>query len=189
MKAIDVLMEEHRVIEGVLKTLETAAHYLEAGLPVRPGLFLEAADFVRGFADGCHHKKEEEVLFRTMVDHGVPVEQGPIGVMLQEHEQGREEIRKMRAAAEKLEAGDAGARHALTTSAFAYVELLRGHIFKEDRVLFPMADQAIPPEKQEQVWEGFEHVEHEETGEGVHEKYLALARSLAQEVSRIGMQV
>jgi hemerythrin-like domain-containing protein len=73
MKATEILMEEHRVIEGVLKTLETAAQYLEMGLPVRPGLFLEAADFVRGFADGCHHKKEEQVLFKSMALYGVPV--------------------------------------------------------------------------------------------------------------------
>jgi hypothetical protein len=31
--------------------------------------------------------------------------------------------------------------------------------------------------------EGFDHVEHEETGEGVHEKYLALANRLEQAVS------
>jgi len=28
----------------------------------------------------------------------------------------------------------------------------------------------------------FEHIEHEETGEGVHEKYLALAEALEREV-------
>jgi hypothetical protein len=31
--------------------------------------------------------------------------------------------------------------------------------------------------------DGFEHVEHEETGEGVHEKYLALAESLERVVA------
>jgi hemerythrin-like domain-containing protein len=31
--------------------------------------------------------------------------------------------------------------------------------------------------------EDFEHVEHEETGAGVHEKYLALAEALEREVS------
>jgi hypothetical protein len=51
-----------------------------------------------------------------------------------------------------------------------------------------MADQVIPPAGQEQVAEGFEHVEHEETGEGVHEKYLALANSLAQEVQQLGVR-
>jgi hemerythrin-like domain-containing protein len=41
----------------------------------------------------------------------------------------------------------------------------------------------IPPPAQDQVAEGFEHVEHEETGAGVHEKYLALAEALEKEVN------
>jgi hypothetical protein len=37
------------------------------------------------------------------------------------------------------------------------------------------------------VSEGFEKVEHEETSEGVHEKYLALAQSLARQVDGLGL--
>ena len=46
-----------------------------------------------------------------------------------------------------------------------------------------MADQVIPIDHQEEVADGFERVEHEETGAGVHEKYLGLATSLAREVA------
>ncbi|MGE5602975.1 MAG: hemerythrin domain-containing protein, partial [Nitrososphaerales archaeon] len=63
MQATDILMEEHRVIERVLTSLERAAVRLDNGEAVRPGFFVDAADFVKGFADGCHHKKEEGVLF------------------------------------------------------------------------------------------------------------------------------
>jgi hemerythrin-like domain-containing protein len=31
---------------------------------------VDAADFIKGFADGCHHRKEEGVLFQTMTDYG-----------------------------------------------------------------------------------------------------------------------
>jgi hemerythrin-like domain-containing protein len=188
MKATQILMEEHRVIEQVLNTLERAAHFLGEGAAVRPGLFLDAADFIRGFADGCHHKKEEGVLFQSMIAHGVPVEQGPIGVMLADHELGRQYTRQMRLAAERLQAGDAAARQEVVANALAYVQLLRGHILKEDCILFPMADQAIPLSEQEGVADGFEKVEHEETGEGVHEKYLALAQALALEVEGLRIQ-
>jgi hemerythrin-like domain-containing protein len=53
---------------------------------------------------------------------------------------------------------------------------------KEDGILFPMADGIIPRAEHERVTEGFEHIEHEETGQGVHEKYLGLADRLEQEV-------
>lgn len=183
MQATEILMSEHRVIERVLNTLDAAAQALQAGQPVRPGLFIEATDFVRGFADGCHHRKEEGVLFVAMADHGAPVQNGPIGAMLLDHEQGRAYTRNLRLAAERLQAGDASAAGEVIANALGYVSLLRAHIMKEDRILFPMADQAIPVEQHAQVFEGFEHVEHAETGEGVHEKFLALAEAIEAEIA------
>jgi hemerythrin-like domain-containing protein len=186
MKATDILMSEHRVIERVIATLEIAAKRLQAGQEVRPGFFLDAADFIKGFADGCHHRKEEGVLFKAMHANGMPAGQGPIAVMLSEHEQGRKFTQGMRAAALRLQAGDASARkslvHSLVANALGYAALLRQHIQKEDQVLFPMAGRIIPVDKQEQVVKDFEKVEHEETGAGLHDKYLALAEALEKEM-------
>ena len=182
MQATEILMSEHRVIERVITAVENGAARLENGQPIRPEFFLDAADFIKGFADGCHHHKEEGVLFKSMEAAGVPVEGGPIGMMLIEHEQGRAFTAGMRAAAARLQSGDASAAAAVVQNARGYAALLRQHIQKEDRVLFPMADRFLPLSAQDQVMDGFEHVEHEETGEGVHEKYLALAKRLEAEV-------
>jgi hemerythrin-like domain-containing protein len=181
MEATTILMDEHRVIERVLHALDIAAHRLLSGEPIKVEFFLSAAEFIQGFADGCHHKKEEGVLFPAMEAHGVPREGGPTGVMLAEHEEGRRLTRTMRAAAERLLAGEASAKEALAANARGYVALLRPHIAKEDNVLFPMADRVIPASEHAGVAQEFERVEHEETGEGVHEKYLALAEALEQE--------
>lgn len=182
MKATEILMSEHRVIERVITSIEAGARQLEIGGTITPEFFIEASDFIKGFADGCHHKKEEGVLFKTMVENGMPSEGGPVGMMLMEHEQGRQFTRGMRVAAEKLQAGDTSARAAVIQNARGYAALLRQHIIKEDGVLFPMADRVIPLREHDAVVEGFERVEHEDTGEGVHEKYLALAERLAAEV-------
>ncbi len=183
MKATQVLMEEHRVIERVLNSLQAGADRLESGQPVRPEFFLGAADFIKGFADGCHHKKEEGVLFIKMEQAGMPAQGSPIGVMLAEHEMGRQYTQALRRAAEAMRQGDASASRQAIQSARGYIDLLRQHIFKEDNILFPMANRVIPAEQHEQVWQDFEQVEHEETGEGVHEKYLALADALEKEVA------
>lgn len=181
MKATETLSEEHMVIMRVLAALEKASTRLEAGEPVPPGFFIEAAEFIKGFADGCHHKKEEGVLFPAMVQAGLPREAGPIAVMLSEHEEGRRLTRGMRQAAESLASGDENARAEVVANAMGYVRLLRQHIQKEDYILFPMADKVIPTAQHQQVAEAFEKVEHEETGEGVHEKYLAMAERLEKE--------
>ena len=181
MKATDILSAEHRVIERVLNSLERATNRLENGQAVRPEFFLSAVDFIRGFADGCHHRKEEGVLFKHMEAQGMPVQGSPIGVMLSEHELGRQYTRELLSAAQGMQSGDPQANQQAILSARSYAALLRQHIFKEDKILFPMADHVIPAEKHDAVWEGFEQVEHVETGEGVHEKYLALAKALEQE--------
>jgi hemerythrin-like domain-containing protein len=188
MQATQVLSEEHKVIVRVLDALEQATSSLEGGKTVRPQFFIHAAEFIRGFADGCHHQKEEGILFKYMEKAGMPAQNSPVGVMLTEHEQGRAFTRGMRSAAEELLGGDATAASKLIANARGYVALLRQHIQKEDKILFPMADQLIPSDQHQEVWEGFEHVEHHETGEGIHEKYLALAEALEKE-SREGIPV
>jgi len=182
MKATDILMEEHRVIERVLGVLEIAAGRAERGDPVRPGLFLDAADFIMNFADGSHHHKEEDVLFKVMIDVGMPMEGGPIAVMLSEHEQARAYTRRLREAAERWEQGDDLARKQVAQAATSYAMLLRQHIAKEDRILFPMADQAIPASRQGQVLDDFANVESDEERSAVHAKYIGMAESLEREV-------
>ncbi len=183
MEATKILSEEHRVIENVLTSLETAVERMEKGEAIPPSFFIQATDFFKGFTDGCHHKKEEGVLFPAMVHNGIPPHGGPIDVMLAEHKQGRELTRIMRTSAEKLAAGDETGRPELIEAAHGYISLLRQHITKEDKILFRLADQVIPTEEQPHLLEEYEHVEHEETGEGVHEKYEALAHELAHEAA------
>jgi len=185
MQATEILMEEHRVVERVLASLDRAAAAVERGADVRPGFFADAARFVRGFADGCHHRKEEGVLFETMAKHGVPKTVGPIAVMLSDHEEGRRHIGAMDAAARRWADGDLSARAQVIAHARGYVQLLQQHIQKEDGVLFPLADQVIPAEAYAAVAEGFERLEHEDTGAGVHEQYLALADGLERESERM----
>jgi hemerythrin-like domain-containing protein len=181
MQATKILMDEHRLIERVLTALQVAANRVAQGENLRAAFFVNAALFIKNFADGCHHRKEEGVLFIAMNESGIPSQGGPIGVMLAEHEQGRAFTRELKAAAEKWEAGDLSARNAVVQNALGYVSLLRQHIHKEDTILFPMADRLIPPERQEKVNTDFERIQLEETGAGVPAKYLALAEVLEKE--------
>ena len=181
MKPIDELMQEHRVIEEMLDALETAASRLEHAEAVRPGFFIDAAEFIRDFADGCHHRKEEGVLFGAMIDAGAPAGGGAIEMMLEEHEEARRYTRAMRDAAVRFERGDAVARADIVANAKRYVALLREHIAKEDEMLFPLASELIPPEREVEILERFEGIEADESGGGAHARLLALAADLSRE--------
>jgi hemerythrin-like domain-containing protein len=183
MEATDILMDEHRLIEHVLGALERRARALQQGAAVRIEFFLDAVDFIRNFADGCHHRKEEGALFPAMIEAGIPKENSPIAVMLGEHEQGRIFNRGMEKAAKAIQAGGTGDREDLIRNALGYTALLRQHIRKENEILFPMAVRVIPPAAQNKLAAEFERIEREETGAGVHEKYHAMAEAMAEEAA------
>ncbi len=184
MKATDILMEEHRVIERVLTALERATHRLSRGEEVYLRFFTGTTVFIKGFTDACHHKKEEVVLFPALVENGLPKDSGPVAVMLAEHEEGRRLAQGMRQATERFQAGDIRMRDTLVQNAKAYINLLRQHISKEDKVLFPMADKVIPAAQQEQVLSAFERYDLDENGEGIQEKFYGLAERLEKECLR-----
>ena len=174
MKATQVLRDEHEGILAMLAVVEAAAYRLRDGKNIPSDLFPNAVGFFRNFADKCHHGKEETRLFPALVEHGMPQEGGPVGVMLQEHDQGRAFIRGMSAAAEKYAQGDASVVPALVDNALGYVKLLREHIDKENGALFPMADNMLTESEQSELYDAFEQIEANEMGPGVHERYHAM---------------
>jgi len=183
MKAIDILMEEHRVIERVLAALRAAAERLEQGQGVDPSFFIDAVDFIRGFADGCHHQKEEGVLFPALTEAGMPTSEGPIAVMLADHAQARQYTRDLLEAAERMRAGEDGAAVEVVRHVQDYTALLAEHISKEDNMLFPMADQVISSVEQERLGAEVARIQKEESDDGVRERYLALAERLERQLA------
>lgn len=178
--ATALLGDEHRIIERVLAVVEKLA-----ALPVEERLdsWKQALDFIRNFADGCHHLKEEKILFPAMEEHGIPRDGGPVGMMLMEHEEGRSYVRSMLAAIDSVQTKNEAAKEILTDNARAYLRLLREHIQKEDEILFRIADDVISPDEQKELLRSFEQHEAEEMGTGVHEKYLKLVEELERHCS------
>jgi hemerythrin-like domain-containing protein len=144
----EILRDEHTLILRALDTLEAAAADLAGGLPVPESRWTGLIEWLRAFADRTHHVKEEQALFPALVKAGLPTEGGPIGVMLDEHAEGRGLI-------EDLAAPDPGQR---ARSARAYVALLRAHIAKENEVLFPLADAVLEPDAQRALGREFEAI-------------------------------
>lgn len=179
MKPTQILSNEHRVIELVLDCLEQVVKEAISERKLDKQAASQVVDFVRNFADQCHHGKEETYLFVSMVEKGMPKESGPVGQMLTEHEQGRMYVRGMEQNIEKAAHGEADALTSFESNARGYIQLLRAHIRKEDGVLFPMADRLLSDDDQNDLLNNFNTVEAEHMGEGTHEKYLRLAESLA----------
>lgn len=183
MKPTEILSDEHRVIEQVLRCLDKIAGEAESKGTLERDSAEKAVAFFRNFADRCHHGKEETHLFPAMEAKGFSRELGPTGVMMAEHEQGREHVRAMAESIAPAAKGEARALGAFVEHARSYSTLLWSHIEKEDHCLFTMANQAFTDAEQQELLQTFEKVEAEELGTGVHEKYLDIANELADRFS------
>ena len=174
-KAIEELKHDHDAILSSLSILDAMVVRLGTAAAPTAEALRSYLGFLKEFADKCHHGKEEGILFPALTAAGLPSQGGPVGVMLQEHVEGRALIREM----EKAAAGAVDAA-AFSKAARGYAELLRAHISKENDVLFPMAERLLPAPQLEAIKGKF--VQHEETviGHGRHEELHALLKELKQ---------
>jgi hemerythrin-like domain-containing protein len=163
--ASEDLVNEHEGILFGLKILEKMAGLLNSSKKVFFDDLKEMVNFLKLFADKCHHGKEEGLLFPEMEKAGIPNENGPIGQMLLEHAEGRKYVAQMAESLEKEFRPDA-----FVTPALHYITLLRNHIAKENNVLFPLGDSKIPMDVQKRLLSAFEEHEEKVMGTGTHEK-------------------
>lgn len=139
-----VMVEEHRLILRMIALLEKNVELLEAGRFADWNFFLDGVDFIRNYADRFHHAKEEDVLFKALVEGGMPEQNSPVAAMLLAHDQGRAFVRGMEAAAKQALSGKPAPVAEIAENARGYIALLRDHIDKEDNILYPLSERILP---------------------------------------------
>jgi hemerythrin-like domain-containing protein len=162
MKTLASLIEDHRLLHGVLDALETFATQIETTGPAdseladsepagdgpakgdaavdRGDLKLFSA-FFRVFGDVHHATKEEQVLFPSLALHGADWDQGPLAEAQQEHRQERYFLRSLdQAAHQQRELTSEDVRH-LVSELKGYAESMRNHLRMEDEFVFPLVDE------------------------------------------------
>ncbi|MEK6823756.1 MAG: hemerythrin domain-containing protein [Nanoarchaeota archaeon] len=168
-----ILSKEHENILMVVDALELKIEQLkDKGIDTI--FFKKVIEFIRNYADKFHHAKEEDILFKEFnkcAEEGC-VHCNPVEQMLVEHDDGRDSVKKME---EGLSENDKdklieGARH--------YIELIREHIFKEDNILYPMADQAISAKVEKKMLEKFKKINAEK------KKDVEVFEKFAKEVAK-----
>lgn len=181
MTATETLKHEHRIILKVLEAARREAQAIADTGRLNVGKLDKILDFFRVFVDRCHHGKEEEYLFPKMQERGLPGDEGPIPVMLQEHMGGRNTVKALSAALARAQQGDSTAVGSVAADLAILDEHLSGHIEKENEILFPLADKVFTAEDQQVLIAAFDKHEAEEMGPGVHEKYHQLAHELTED--------
>jgi len=166
-KATEDLRNEHESILHVFSILDRMLSSTTKSDVDNLQFGNELVNFLKIFADKCHHGKEEDILFKELENKGVQNEGGPIGAMLLEHKQGREYIALMNQSLDSKDLAN------FKNTTIKYRDLLRNHIAKENNILFMMADRLLDDKKQDDLFAKFENHEENVIGHGVHEELHA----------------
>jgi len=180
MTATTILRSEHERILSVIACLRAACTAARNEDHFDMDTFRHGVDFIRNYADGWHHAKEEVHLFPALEMAGMPRDGGPVGVMLQEHEVGRTYVRAISDSLDEVAAGDAAAKGTAVENALAYAALLEAHIAKEDGILFEMADRMLPEGEHQRLEKVYESAIPEGANAETGDEYERLAVKLCE---------
>ncbi|OFZ24941.1 MAG: hypothetical protein A2381_12760 [Bdellovibrionales bacterium RIFOXYB1_FULL_37_110] len=178
MNVTNKLINEHQLIIKYISLLEGYLARLDVEIN-RENLFLKFGDFVdfiKNYADNYHHAKEENILFKYMEQPGVLNHCNPLPVMLNDHENGRHFVRELSQAILRNDYDNA------RLNAKGWAELLLEHIYKEDNILYVMAEEGLNDEQKNNITIEYKKVEKIMDGEHLEKKYNMLYARLEEAI-------
>jgi hemerythrin-like domain-containing protein len=149
-QCIQHLSQEHRAAEELLAALDALLNSLEQERhwsAARAETFARVRQFVTRDLP-LHECKEDTILFPALAGF-LPSDTGPLEVLRSEFTGIAVEAGRMVECADALAQSVAEPKlvQCFLRASRAFGQLLRDHIYKEDRVLFPMVARFLPPEK------------------------------------------
>ncbi len=144
------LLHEHQQLnQRKLSLFELAQHIANGEVED----VAEALHYLRGdviiFSEELEHhsSREEDVLF-TKLEEYIGKDHGPIAVMEYEHDLAKEKIATFLAETAVIHSAEA---EKLASYVIDTYQLLTEHFFKEENVLFPMAEQLLSASEKEEL--------------------------------------
>ncbi len=175
MLPVGPLMVEHRLIEKMIKLIGTESQRILRQKNINVVFIDRAVDFIRTYADRCHHGKEEDILFRDLVKKPLSAEHKRIlDELTEEHTFARNTTKKIVAMKEKYVQGDKNIILEIAKLMQALAEFYPKHIEKEDKHFFLPCMNYFTSQEQEAMLKEFWEFDKQL----IHEKYKAMVQEM-----------
>src|SRR5208282_3747109 len=166
MKPIGPLMHEHRLIERMINVMRAKLPETEQTSSLDVGFIDTAVDFIRTYADRCHHGKEEGILFAALAGKDLtPEHRQTMEELIEDHRWARQTTASLLQAKNDYLLEKAGALEDLLLHLEALAVFYPRHIEKEDKHFFlPSMNYFSEAEKAqmlERMWEFDRKLIHE----------------------------
>jgi hemerythrin-like domain-containing protein len=178
MMPIGPLMVEHRLIERMLADVRSRVTEMEATQSTDIDYLHAVVDFIRTYADRCHHGKEEDILFKELLAKNPDqVIAATTRDLISEHEWARETVGRLVQAMDAYVAGSRAALADITGSLRRLLDFYPVHIRKEDKEYFKPAMAYFTPAEQTVMLAEFQEFDRAL----IHEHYRQVVERLEAE--------
>lgn len=154
-RATAILTHEHLAVKSVVQAMLKIADAVEQYQFVDQALLTDVTSFLEAFARQCQQAQEEAILFPLLAAKCVTPFACFIAGLAEEHSRAQSLASELVENVSRYVLGG-GARHErLVTSLRDLAALYRQHLWKEDRLLLPMADQMLSTAEQKALHRAF----------------------------------
>lgn len=137
MMPIGPLMIERRLIERMIDVIKKERDRIKVLQEINPAFITTLVDFIRTYADRCHHGKEENILFKELQKKSLSIEHKKmLDELIEKHAFGRITTGRMDDATNRYIMGDRTALSEIVECMSLIVGFYPKHIEKEDKHFF-----------------------------------------------------
>jgi hemerythrin-like domain-containing protein len=171
------LIAEHRVIERMIAVLEIQLRIIAETRSVDPAVIDTVVDFIRTYADRCHHGKEEDILFHRLAAKSLDDELASVmSGLVEDHVRGRAMTRSLIEANTRYRSGEVEALSDIESCIRNLVQFYPAHIEKEDRHFFGPCLEYFTDAEKDTILADFGEFDRSL----IHEKYRSVVENLEQ---------
>jgi branched-chain amino acid transport system ATP-binding protein len=143
MEALRIIKDEHRNLWRLAITLDQVIEEMEQTQKADPAFIGSVLDYFEHFMDGCHHRKEDEHLFRLLrlrSDSAAPL----LDRLQAEHRNAPHNLAALRQQLADTVAGRSTVG-GLTEALRLYLNDQKAHIRTEEQDIYPLAREVLTP--------------------------------------------
>ena len=179
MELIGALMQEHRLIERVVRLMQEEMERVNRGEEPDLGLIGSFIEFIHSYADLVHHGKEEDILFKSLAEKPLtPEHRNIMNGLIADHESSRNSVATLLSAKNAYAAGNPGVKSEIVSRLNNLVKLYPGHIATEDKqFFFPTLEYFTRQERDSLLLQGREF-----DRKFIHDQYRLMVEELEKSV-------
>jgi hemerythrin-like domain-containing protein len=149
---------------------------------VQPGFFVLGCAFIQEYVEPVFFRKVD-LLLNVLENYGFPAGSGAIGGMKSDQIKCKESADLLLKAAKDWQGGDAGARVEVSWASSEFTTALRQMLERLKNLIFPLLEQNMSPEEEQQILEGLNKITLESSAQNEGDKHIKQIEALEDELS------